>query len=96
MCIWLVVSLSDSRDHRHLLRFVVATTCISRQMLYGAAHHTAAHGTQACIHCDKQLAAVIVTTTVIWCDSWQGQWRELQLLRCVPAASCKKHPINAI
>jgi hypothetical protein len=43
MCICLVVSLSDSRDHRHLLRFVVATTCSCRQMLYGATHHTAAH-----------------------------------------------------
>jgi hypothetical protein len=47
MCIWLVVSLSltvsDIRDRRHHLRFVVATTCSCRQMLYGATHHTAAH-----------------------------------------------------
>jgi hypothetical protein len=42
MCIWLVVSLSDSRDHRHLLRFC-GGHYLQLQVLYGATHHSAAH-----------------------------------------------------
>jgi hypothetical protein len=95
MCIWLVVSLSDSRNHHHLLRFVVATSC--RQSLYGATHHTAAHEllmgpkhafiATRCLQQKSSSGATAGKISGVSC-SCCNQCSAVQLLQSVPAESC--------